>query len=63
MAHIPDEFVIWGVEDVVERDSELHHAEAGAQVAPGFRHGVHDLLPQLCSQLFQILTKTIEEID
>lgn len=44
MADVPDEFVIRCVEDVVERDGELHHAQARAQVAPGFRHGVHDLL-------------------
>ena len=45
VAHIPDQAVIRGVEDIVQGDGELHHPQGGAQVP--FLDGDHidDKLP------------------
>ncbi|GJD92726.1 hypothetical protein BHAOGJBA_6283 [Methylobacterium hispanicum] len=43
VSDVPDDAVVGGVEDVVERDGELDHAEAGTQMAAGDGDGVDHL--------------------
>ena len=54
VAHVPDEAVARGVEQIVQGDGELDDAEAGAEVAAGHRDGVDRLLAQLGGKLRQI---------
>ena len=54
VADVPDQPVMRRVEDVVERHGQLDHAEAGAEMAAGDRHGVDQLRAQLVGELPQI---------
>ena len=53
MPHIPDDLVPGAVKDIVEGDGQIHHSQAGGQVASGFGHGGDDLLPDFLGQLRQ----------
>ena len=44
VAHIKDDLVLWGVEHIVQRQGELHHAQAAAQVPAG----LGNLVDQVC---------------
>ena len=55
VADVPDQPVARGVEDPVQGDGQLDHAEPGAQMAAGHRDGVDGLLPQLVGELAQVL--------
>ena len=55
VADVPDQAVARGIEDPMQRDGELDHAEPGAQVAAGHGHGVDGLLPQLVASWPQLL--------
>ena len=55
MADVPDQAVARRVEHPMQRDGQLDHAEAGAQMPAGDRDGVDGLLPQLVGDLNQIL--------
>src|SRR5205085_2080108 len=39
---------------IVQRDGQLDHAEAGAEMAAGDRYGIDRLLPQLIGELAQL---------
>ena len=54
MADVPDQPVARRVEHVVQRDGQLDHAEAGAEMAAGDRHGVDRLLAQFVGELAQL---------
>ncbi|BDL41724.1 hypothetical protein MSPGM_43140 [Methylorubrum sp. GM97] len=43
VSDVPDDAVVGGVEDVVERHREFDHAQARAEMAAGDRHGVDHL--------------------
>ena len=53
VADVPDELVARRVEHVVQRDRQLDHAEAGAEMAAGDRDRVDGLLAQLVRKLAQ----------
>ncbi len=53
MADIPDQPVVRGVEDVMQRDGEFDHAEARTEMAAGHRNRVDGLDPQFVRQLAQ----------
>ena len=55
MADVPDQPVGRGIEHVVQRDRQLDHAEAGAEVAAGDGDRVDRLLPQLVGDLPQLI--------
>ncbi len=46
VADVPDHPVPGGVEDVMQGDGQLDHAQAGAEMAPGHRHRIDGLRPQ-----------------
>src|SRR5208282_3988753 len=54
MADVPDQPIDRRIENVVQRYSQLDHAEPGAQVAAGDRNGVDRLPPQLVRKLAQL---------
>ena len=47
VSHVEDEFVHRRVENVMQRDRELHDAEARAEVSTGLRHRPHHLFANL----------------
>ena len=54
VADVPDQPVARRVEDVVERDRQLDHAEAGAEMAAGDRDRGDRLAAQLVGELPQL---------
>src|SRR4051794_19285353 len=54
MAHVPDQPVAWGIKDIMQRDRELDHAEAGAEMSAGDGDGVNRLLAQFGGKLRQL---------
>ena len=54
VADVPDEPVARRVEDVVQRDGELDHAEPGAEMPARDGDGVDGLAPQLVGELPQL---------
>ena len=57
MADIPDEPILWGVEDIVQRNGQLHRAQVGAEVATRLRHGLNQTLAQLQGQPLQTVAR------
>ena len=49
MADVPDQTVARRVENVVQRHGQFDHAEPGAEMAAGHRHGADGLGAQLVS--------------
>jgi len=50
-ADVPDELVVRGVEDVVQRYSQLDGAEPCAQVSPGLRDGLDQELANVAQRI------------
>ena len=46
----------------MERDSQLDHAESGAEMAAGLRHGIDGFGSQLISELLELLSRQILQI-
>jgi len=53
MAHVPDDLVLGGVEDIVQSNGELHHPEARGQMPAGLGHRGNDFFPDLPGHLVQ----------
>ena len=54
MADVPDQLVVGGVENIVERDRQLDHAEARPEMAAGDRDRVDGLGAQFVRNLLQV---------
>ena len=54
VGYIEDEFVGWGVEDVVEGYGGLDHAEVGGAVATALAQFVHEGCADLCGKGFEL---------
>ena len=54
VADIPDQPIIRRIEDIVQRDRQLDHAQTRAQMPARDRDGVDHLGPQLVRHLFQV---------
>ncbi len=54
VADVPDQPVVRRVEHVMQRDRQLDHAEAGAEMAAGHGNGVDRLLAQFVGDLPQL---------
>jgi hypothetical protein len=63
MADIPDQFVFRGVEHIMQRDRQLHHAEAGAEMAAGNRDRGYRFSSQLVGNLLQVLRVELTQIE
>jgi hypothetical protein len=50
MSHIPHEFVLWKVEDIMKGNAKLHHAEIGCEVSSTPRNSLDDFLPDLATE-------------
>src|SRR5690554_2479985 len=55
MAHIPDQPVFGGVEQIMQRDRQLNYAQASAEMAAGLPHGIQQIGAQLIHYLCQLL--------
>ena len=62
MADVPDDAVLRGVEDVVQRDREFDHAEAGAQMAAGDGDRVDGLGAQLVGDLPELALVELAQV-
>ena len=62
VADVPDQLVARGVEDVVQRDGQLDHAEAGAEMAAGLGDRVDGLMAQFVGQLLELLGRKVLQI-
>ena len=62
VADIEDQSVFRRVEDLVDGNRQFHHAEAGPQMATGFRHGVNHLVAQFPRQFRQVAIVDLLEI-
>lgn len=54
VADVPDQAIRRRVEHIMQRDSELDYAEAGAEVAAGLRHRIDRFLSQFLGELRQL---------
>ena len=67
MADVPDQPVGGRVEHVVQRDGQLDHPEARAEMPARHRHGVDRLGPQLVGNLSERrlgqLTERVRRVD
>ena len=54
VADVPDQPIIRRVEDIMQRNRQLDHAEPGAEVTAGDRDSVDRLLPQFVGKLAQL---------
>ena len=54
MADIKDEFVLWGIEDIVKGNCEVSHTQAGSEMPSSAADIVDDIFPQLFAQLLQL---------
>ena len=57
VAHVPDDLVPGGVKDVMQRDGELHHPQAGGEVPAGHGDRGDDFVADLPGQLRQELRR------
>ena len=53
VAHIPHQPVVGGVVQIVKGYGQLHHAQAGAEVAATLAHCVEQVFTQFVHHLFQ----------
>src|SRR2546423_6100599 len=54
MTDVPYDAVAWRIEQVVQRDGQLDHAEASAEMAAGDRYRVDRLLTQFVGDMPQL---------
>ncbi|MNF65672.1 hypothetical protein D3C84_474420 [compost metagenome] len=54
MTHVPHQPVVRGVEDVMQRDGQLDHAQAGTEMPTGLADRVEQFQAQLIGQGFQL---------
>ena len=62
MAHVPDDFVVGRVEEVVQRDREFDNAESGAEVSARHRHCIDRLATQFVRHLAQHLGLQLPQV-
>ena len=59
---VPHHAVVWGVEDIVQRDREFHGAQIGAQMAACPGHAVQQLSAQFGGQGFDLRPRQAAQI-
>jgi hypothetical protein len=62
VAYIPDQFIIRGIECVMDGSSEFNHAQAGAQVSRVTGNDFEDKLPDILAQEGQLIHREFPEI-
>ena len=62
MADIPNKTVVGRIENVMQGDGQLDHAETGAKMAAGFRNRVNRLRAQLAAKQFNLFGRQLFEI-
>ena len=62
VADVPDELVVRGVEDVVQRYSQLDGAEPCAQVSPGLRDGLDQELANVRAEDFELRRREFPDV-
>ena len=62
VADVPDQPVAGRIEHVVQRNRQLDHAKAGAEMAAGHRDGIDRLLAQLVRHLAKLARLELPEV-
>src|SRR5690606_41056727 len=62
VADIPDQAVVRRVEDIVQRNRQFDHAEAGAEMAAGLGNGIDKFGPNLRRQLRQFVLGKLAQV-
>ena len=62
MADVPDQPVARGVEHIMQRDRELDHAQARAEMAAGDRDRVDGFLAQFVGQLGKVFFRKTPQV-
>jgi hypothetical protein len=62
MAHIPDEFIIGRVEDIMESYGEFNDAEAWSQMTTCSRYCLNNIVTDILGQLFKFREGEISNI-
>src|SRR5690606_1499143 len=62
VADIPDQPVVWRIEDVMQRNGQFDHAEAGAEMPTRLRYRVNELCAKLARKLRQIAFGQLAQI-
>jgi hypothetical protein len=55
MAHVPNNSVSPKIEDLVERNRELHHTEVGCEMSAALRDHLNDFFAEFFCQYGQII--------
>jgi len=55
IAGIPHDFVFRRIQEILQRDRQLHHTQIGGQVPPDIRNHRKDLLTDLLAQFRKLL--------
>jgi hypothetical protein len=50
MAYVPDQFISWSVEDVMQGKGEFNNPQAGSQMATGMGNCLNDFCPDFFSK-------------
>ena len=56
---VPDQFVVWRVEHVMQRDSELDDAKSGSEMPAGYGNRTDRLGAQLIGNLLEICSVVV----
>jgi hypothetical protein len=62
VADIPDQFILGGIEDIVEGKGELDHTKTRSQMTTSFGHRGDDNLPDLCRESGQFRKREIPDV-
>ena len=62
VADVPDDLVLWRVEQAVERHRQLAHAEVGSEVTADLSDGVDHVLADLLRELLQLIVVELVEV-
>jgi hypothetical protein len=62
VSDVPDDFVLRGIERVVERDRELDDAEAGAEMSADLGDGVDQVFADVATDVTQIRNREVAEV-
>ncbi len=62
VADVPDQLVDGRVEHIVQRHRQFDHAEPGAEMAAGLRHGIDQFGAQLVGELRQVGFRQLAQV-
>jgi hypothetical protein len=62
MSYIPNNFIVWRIEDVVKSYSQLNHTQAGSEMAGIITDHIYNILPEFRTHLRKIVRIKFPEV-